>query len=554
MKFQDEGPRLKKRFEVVGHPEEAEPSSSGAGRAVESDNETTTSEFSSTSSNSTGSAVTFGPPWGFHGLETLGVRDGGALTWFERPGLLPEGQGEQDDETTDDPIAITVMRLKMFESSGLSSLLFSPALQQRQLLHTFAGSLSPNEQSALPKIFRHHARFLDQLPQVLGTDALLDTAVRAVTLAHLGRLHGNETFMNEARPHYGKALRLLNVSLADPRKGFAAETLSAIVLLSFYEMFAGEEDESWVRHAGGAGTLMRLRGAAQFRFGFDREIYLAFRHALIIESFEKDRPCFLNEPAWRELAEQIHADVRATGVVRERAEIFDTSNEFFLEMVKVPEVLYIAKRLGEETKDAENQGETTADIKARALNHRANMKSIFLRFSAGVRNLGRAPRSYKSGDPAMPIYYEFDNIFIASLHIGYWTILIILNIVLIEIEPDTEAADLYALENREAALDCCRCEAFMETSTFLGPFFAVFGLRMALMVLGPPHERTWIIDKLVHLGNSNIAMAKHIPEYLRRAPPDAKHWVKYRKRIAKDRKMDGERIEELPERQKSAVD
>ena len=200
-------------------------------------------------------------------------------------------------------------------------------------------------------------------------------------------------------------------------------------------------------------------------------------------------------------------------------------------------------------------GETTAEIKSRALKHRANMKDIFLqllRWSVG--NLGRAPKSYLSGDPAMPIYYQFDNIFIASLHIGYWTILIILNIVLIEIEPDTEAADLYALENREAALDCCRCESFMETSTFLGPFFAVFGLRMALMVLGPAHERAWILDKLIHLGNSNIAMAKHIPEYLRRSPPDAKHWVKYRKRIAKERKLDVERVEDLPERQKPVVD
>ena len=60
--------------------------------------------------------------------------------------------------------------------------------------------------------------------------------------------------MQESRNYYGKALRLLNNDLQDVDKGMSSETLSATILLSFYEMFASDSDDSWIRHAGGAGT------------------------------------------------------------------------------------------------------------------------------------------------------------------------------------------------------------------------------------------------------------------------------------------------------------
>ena len=512
MKFQDEGPRLRQRYEKLSI--EGEEGSSGL-----SELSTEVTSPASASSGQTVSQQQDNVGWGFQGLDTKA-----------RPvafGFLEAAEYAQESLSSEENAIkyanhVTLCPDPEEESASLqriNTMLFSPTIEQNQLLACFASSIVPGDQSGLPKGFRSHTRWMSHLPDFAGGDPLLDTSVRAVTLAHLGRLQNNDVFLNESRPYYGKALRLLNASLLDDTKGLSSETLSATILLSFYEMFSSEENESWVRHAGGAGTLMRIRGPSRHRYGFDREIYLAFRHALIIESFERDRPCFLDEPEWRDLAKLVHEDVKASGIVGDRIEVFDISNEFFLEMVQVPALMVHARRMEERAQLLGGGELAKEDIIRRGTKHRTNMKSIFNRFSAGIRNLGHAPSSYVSGDPVIPIYYKFDNVFFASIHTGHWSLLILLNLLLRELEPGTEKADLYGLENREAALDCCRSEPFMETSSFLGPSFVIFALRMALSVLEPEHERQWVLGRLIHIGNTNLSMAKHLPAYIQKPVP-----------------------------------
>ena len=510
MKFQDEGPRLRQRYEK-GPGEESSSGPSALSTQV-------TSPASASSSQAVGQQQE-DVDWGFEGLD-VGTRPV-AFGWLEAAEYAHDSLSVEESAT--EYASGMVVRPSAEEEQAslfrINEMLFSPVMEQNQLLSCFASSIVPGDQSGLPKGFRNHSRWMSHLPDFSGGDALLDTSVRAVTLAHLGRLQNNDVYLNESRPYYGKALRLLNASLLDDTKGLSSQTLSATILLSFYEMFSSEENESWIRHAGGAGTLMRIRGPWKHRHGFDREIYLSFRHALIIESFERDRPCFLDEPEWRALAKAVHEDVRSSGIVGDRVEVFDTSNEFFLEMVQIPALMVHARRLDERARLLGSKEAAKQDVTQRGTKHRTNMKSIFNGFSAAIRNLGHAPTSYVSGDPVIPIYYKFDNVFIASLHTGYWSMLILLNLILRELEPGTEKADLYGIENRDAALDCCRSEPFMETSSFLGPFFVIFALRLSLSVLEPQHERKWVIGRLMHIGNTNMSMAKFLPAYIQRPVP-----------------------------------
>jgi Fungal specific transcription factor domain len=512
MKFQDEGPRLRQRYERK------------LSGAEEDDRVGTSDEWTDRSSSSSSGASRYPSPgpgtpgvWDGTGLDVIPGQELKLIGLVEDPSFIPMSESVKDYFMQDGTRAVTLFnsgRLSdamTFQAIKLNPTLYSPTLQQQQLLYTFTSSMAIPSTHVLEPAMRNLGRLFDHLPSLAGTHPLLDTAVRALTLAHLGRLQSSEDLMAQSRPFYGKALRLLNAALLDETQGMASETLSATILLSFYEMFASDSNESWVRHAGGAGTLMRIRGPARHRYGFDREIFLAYRHALVIEAFQQENPCFLNEPEWRQLSQQIHDDIRTSGGVGDRMEIFNITDTFFMEMVEIPGLMYDARNLKlRVASPGEHESAKEAIIK-RATKHRENLKGIFARFSSALRNLGHAPSSYMSGDPVFPIYYKYVNIFAASSHTGHWTLLMLLNMLLREMDPDGEKASLYAMENREAALDCCRSAPFMEKSSFIGPFFAIYALRLSLAVLEPKQEREWVIQKLFHIGNTNLAMAKHLP-------------------------------------------
>lgn len=423
--------------------------------------------------------------------------DGALVTQFTPVGM-----------DVDSPLGWMSLYKQLYYPSLDKNRFYSPEMEQSQLFQSFTDSLSPMSTSVAPA-FRYHGRWLSRLPSMMGNYPLLDTAIRAVTLAHLSMQTRSKVIMRESSPYYGRALHLLNKALLDDKQGLASETLSATILLSFYEMFSSEKNESWVRHAGGAGTLMRIRGAARHRYGFDREMYLAYRHALIIESFEQDKACFLDEPEWRQVAIDIHEDIRATGVVGPGNQIFDISEDFFKEMARIPSMCCDARRLP--MLSVEGGGDhidIKADIKRRAKEHRTNLKSIYARFSAILRKIGQAPTRRMTNDDVIPTRIEYFNIFVASTHTGYWTILMIVNAILRELDKDSDDAPFYKMENREAALDCCRSTDYMETSSFLGPFFVIFALRLSWNWLEQREEKLWVVDRLRRIGEKNMSMAK----------------------------------------------
>ncbi|KAG9792348.1 hypothetical protein KCU88_g801, partial [Aureobasidium melanogenum] len=396
----------------------------------------------------------------------------------------------------------------------LNRAVFSPYIVQEQLLSTFCSAFSghggPN---VIPSQLRSHTRWLSQLPSFFGTK-LLDTTIRAVSLVHLGRLQQEEVLVQESRQSYGKALRLLNQALADQNKGMAAETLSATILLSFYEMLASDSNESWVRHAGGAGALMRIRGAKRHLSGIDRDVYLAYRHTIVIDAFQRDEPCFLAQPEWVEMAQQIHADLRSTAAASDRLDIFDLAEDFYCENVHIPGTFCEARYLDSTRRrmSADDYSSYRASVVERCKQHRANLKSINLKFRATLQRLGLETPTISTDDPVFPLQYVYVNVFVASTHVGYWTIVVLLNLVLRELEKESapENMGLYLMENREMAREICRSTSYMMTSSFLGPFFIIFALRLCLMVFDPGLERDWVIRKLIQIGDTRMKMASDL--------------------------------------------
>ena len=513
MKFQDEGPKLRQHFEKT------------AQKAVEDDmqkpDQTWCENSSSVESRTSSSSSPDAEPSDITALQVAMREQPNMFAMFEKSDLLLQDRDcwsnlihsrsmlvleSNGDFTLEEENILNFLDLKPFQWVP------SPSLQQQQLLYTFSSSLSSTTTRELSPVLRNHGNWLAYLPPLSGTNPLLDYAVRACSLAHLGCLNNSEHVKHESQANYGRALRLLSTALQDPNKGMSSETLSATILLSFYEMLTSDSDQSWIRHAGGARTLMKMRGPARHRTGFDREIFLAYRHALVIQSFEVQTPCFLNEPEWRELSRQIYEDMCASGAVGDKLDIFDAAESFFQEMAPLPGLMCDARNIGGLASKANSDSETIAkSLLDRAINHRTNLKSAHMRFRAALKRLGHEPASRTSSDPVFPVRYDYTNVFTGGMCTGYWTILIILNTLLKELEWSPERSAMCQTENAEAAREICRSTAWMSTSSFLGPFLLTFALRVSLLVLGDETQRMWVLGQLVTLGATRLSMAKEVP-------------------------------------------
>jgi Fungal specific transcription factor domain len=520
MKFQDEGPKLRQHFEKSAHksadddilnPEQTwleASSSSSSGASSSSSPDADPVDVAALQVAMRGQPAMFAM---FENLE-LSAQDRERWSAFQNPRASPLIESRGCSTLTEESL-LNFFGLRPFQWVP------SPVTQQQQLLYTFTSSMNSTTTRELHPALRNHGNWLARLPPLSGTNPLLDNAIRACTLAHLGRRNQAEHVMRESQVYYGKALRLLSGALQDTQKGMSSETLSATILLSFYEIFVSDSDQSWVRHAGGASTLMKMRGPARHRTGFDREIFLAYRHALVIQAFEVQTPCFLDEPEWRQLSRDIYEDRCASGVVGDKLDVFEASESFFLEMVQLPKLMCDAGNMAQLASTTNSDIKTAArNLSDRATNHRANLKSAYMRLRAALKRLGHEPSSRMSGDPLFPVRYDYTNVFTGGMFTGYWTVLIMVNAILKELDPSPARCAMYQFENSEAAREICKSAAWMSTSSFQGPFLLTFGLRMGLLAFEDEAERRWIFAQLEELGATRISMAKDVP--FRDAHPD----------------------------------
>jgi hypothetical protein len=518
LRIHDEGTKLRKRFaqkdDVHGAKLdfESSPSTSGHSQSTDSSPENSIELATRLNTPDFSRYQQDADPW---------LVDGGALVGFSPSQLSTDGDidillGNYPSPDFPSQLSGGSLNFDRYFHAALNGAVYSPHLAQEQLLSSFTTSLGGSGPLLLPKQMRNHQNWLKQLPEHFGS-SLLDTSIRAVTLVHLGRSQQSELFVQESRQYYGNALRLLNKALSTDVHGMSTDTLSATVLLSFYEMFASDSNQAWVRHAGGAGLLMRIRGPTRHLSGLDRDVYLAYRHTIVIEAFMRDEACFLEEPQWLDMARKVHEDLRSTGVPEDRVEIFDLAEEFYLEHVQIPRTLRDARLLDESKRKMppEQFDVHKESVLTRTRLHRANLKSVNLRFRAALDREGLHTVTMDTGDPIFPKQYVLANVFVASTHIGHWTIMLILNLILKDSEQDEapEKNALYVMENLEMCREICRTIPFMLTSSFLGPFFSIFALRLCLMVFESGLERNWVVAKLRQIGDTHMRMAADIPRF-----------------------------------------
>lgn len=416
----------------------------------------------------------------------------------------------------------------------------------------FMSTISTAHQPALAPTFPHYTNWLAEVAVHAGTSSVLDWAIRTVSLSHLGRQVQDPNLIHISRQIYRKALLKLNSALQDPTEGLSAETLSATMLLSCFELLNCTERDSWIRHAGGAGHIMRLRGPERHRTGHGSAIFLAYRNSLVIEAFLSRQPCFLDTPPWRALSEELN---RTSPMFQ--GPLLEAAGDMFMETVTIPR--YHADCIHAAT--AEFQETALRALVSRGQTHRTHLRDLKARVDGALKatNQERTEQPSLTGDVLFPVVYHYSDIFVASVHCGYWSVIQVVNMSLVHLESrladphhyhsyaanvspagygtgiaSAPAALPPALNTRNAtdvrnrrntyiaetvanAREACRSAEFLTTSAFLGPLYLIFALRAALHVL-KGEEKEWVLQKMDSIGN-HLGIAKAIADIHRN--PDA---------------------------------
>ncbi len=430
-----------------------------------------------------------------------------------------------------------------FETTALVAFI-SPSAYQCQLLSLFINSISSAHQTNLAPTFVHYSNWLTEVAIYAESSSVLDWAVRTVSLSHLGRQVQDPTLIHTSRQLYRSALLRLNAALQDPIEGLSSETLSATILLSCYELLNCTERDSWIRHAGGAGHIMRLRGPERHRTGHGRAIFLAYRNSLVIEAFLARKSCFLDTPPWRALSEEIH---RTSPSYQDP--VLKVAGDFFLEIVSLPGF----NRDAQLARTGDVQENLLQELISRARTHRSKLKALKIRIDDALKqtNQERTEHPSATNDVLFPVVYHYADILIASLHCGHNVMSQLANTSLVRLESklsdphhpapsastliagrgldrslspqlftpayDTRSATdmrnrhkTYVAETIACARDSCRSAEYMTTSAFLGPLYLVFALRSALFVL-EGEEKEWVLKKMEDV-SVNLGIAKAIAD------------------------------------------
>ena len=312
--------------------------------------------------------------------------------------------------------------------------ILSPTAYQSQLLSLFLATVRSDNSAAVVPTFSCHSIWLAQLAGRVEVSSTLLYAIRAISLSFLGRQVRDENLVQNSRLIYGKTLLKLNKSLQDPNEGLASDTLSATVLLTFYEMLNCTENDSWVRHAGGAAHLMQVRGVARHQTDFDRAIFVACRYAIVLESFQTGKRCFLSSAPWRKLSREIHYSSP------NRSAYEDAREDFFQEIVQHPG--YVMEAVAYMAGGGRDRS-VLQDLVRRGHTHRSNHQAIYNRFIETLRDAGHEPTEVPSSvdDEVFPVVYRFPGIIAASTFCSYWSLLKILNVALIGLEAKLSAVN-----------------------------------------------------------------------------------------------------------------
>ncbi|TVY71553.1 Uncharacterized protein LSUE1_G007601 [Lachnellula suecica] len=126
-------------------------------------------------------------------------------------------------------------------------------------------------------------------------------SVRALAAVYFGRRNNLPDVVEEGFRLYGQALRSLNADLlhSEDDRAWSITILRSAVVLEYYELIAFESMLGWLKHAGGVGRLIELRGPERHQSPSDRDLLDGNRRIIALGCVVKRKRCFLEIEQWK---------------------------------------------------------------------------------------------------------------------------------------------------------------------------------------------------------------------------------------------------------------
>lgn len=140
-----------------------------------------------------------------------------------------------------------------------------------------------------------------------GTRPYQDAAVCCLSSVYLAHLTKDPSLARTSRQLYAKALREV-IRALDTSDAMSDDMVSTIMMLSVFEMYAQTSKDAWTQHANAVKQLMLRRGVQAHESGFGRSCYIAFRGFLIATAVFEGKPCFLDEEEWQDFAMRVQTE------------------------------------------------------------------------------------------------------------------------------------------------------------------------------------------------------------------------------------------------------
>ena len=407
------------------------------------------------------------------------------------------------------PQGLALQLRQISKDNGYRFSVHAPDLQQQQLFSIFMDGLSHRTEPFHSSTTQSYRRWSNYLFSLHGKHPLLDASIRATSLAYVGRQSQCEKLCTDARQYYSQALRCLSGTLAKEGASVSCETLSATILLGFCEIFLASKQNAWIRHAGGAGALMRLRGPAKHRYGVGREIFLLYRNYLVIEAYFRVSECFLSQPDWVELSQQICDDI-CDGKEDAESNLFRFYTAFVEQNAYVTGIFADARDLTARAHQLGGPQAARDDIETRSRNSLKRLNDLFNSWTESLRKDGSPRLLVDSYDSIFPKYYHYINATVAAAYCSFYSIVIFLNQVIQEINPAFRQDAAVRKTCYQAAIDCCRSAGPLLRNQSFTEFMSYMPLRQLriCLVAFPPEskERSWVLNNVQRLHNGPTLM------------------------------------------------
>ncbi|KAL4898029.1 hypothetical protein BDV59DRAFT_53930 [Aspergillus ambiguus] len=218
--------------------------------------------------------------------------------------------------------------------------------------------------------------------------------IRALIAFQMGTLQGNEQAIFCARHMYGRGLRHLRALLQTPA-ALSDESLASCILLGGYEILDGSSERSWISHTHGIRHIMNARGPAAHKSGVGRTLMLSFRPFLVSESFVVGEPCFLGDPEWTSLSDDI---IKEDNRRRKGSPLGKIMDDVFNEVARCPGYYVIARDI------IMSQNDPEPAVLDRLLRDIANAKERLRQLQAQL-DIGQGMTPSKSFLGSIPVTY-----------------------------------------------------------------------------------------------------------------------------------------------------